>query len=86
MTKIREVFEQNGYPRKLIDRIAHKVRRSLAANRPRTKPRNDSHYLQLPFISDENCRLVEKNRQVQSPSLQGSLVESKNSTSRVDRK
>ena len=60
MAKIREVFEQNGYPRKLIDRITHKVRRSLAVNRPRKKSRNDCHYLQLPFISDEHCRLVER--------------------------
>ena len=58
--KIHDIFEQNGYPRKLIDRVTAKVRRSQTRNRPRQKEKHVGPFLQLPFVNDEHSRQVER--------------------------
>ena len=60
MTMIKETFELNGYPRKLVERISDKVRRTLTQNKPRRQTKTDKPFIQLPFISDEHCRQVER--------------------------
>ena len=62
--KIKDIFQQNGYPSKVIEQANRQVREQSSHSRTSVRvssPRchDDAVYLALPFIGDESCRKIE---------------------------